>query len=158
MVLMDCLAFATTLGLAWNAMPSPASESMGKSFAPSPTAMVCARFTFFAEPFAAKLGMDFVRANVLEIEDGALTGRLLEQPWGDIVDGAQKRATLLDRCAALGIAPQQAIAVGDGANDLPMMQAAGLSVGWHAKPRVREYANVVIDTGGLERLLDVVRP
>ena len=122
------------------------------------TVLVSGGFTFFAEPFAAKLGMDFVRANVLEIEDGALTGRLLEQPWGDIVDGAQKRATLLDRCAALGIAPQQAIAVGDGANDLPMMQAAGLSVGWHAKPRVREYANVVIDTGGLERLLDVVRP
>ncbi|MBQ6656853.1 MAG: phosphoserine phosphatase SerB [Ottowia sp.] len=122
------------------------------------TLLVSGGFTFFAEPFAEKLGMDYVRANVLEMEGGVLTGRLLDQPWGDIVDGAQKRATLLEVCAQIGCAPQQAIAVGDGANDLPMMEAAGLSVGWHAKPRVRDYANVVIDEGGLDRLLEVVQP
>lgn len=122
------------------------------------TLLVSGGFTFFAEPFAQKLGMDYVRANVLEMEGGALTGRLLDQPWGDIVDGAQKRATLLEVCEQIGCAPQQAIAVGDGANDLPMMEAAGLSVGWHAKPRVRAWANIVIDEGGLDRLLEVVRP
>ncbi|HVE51861.1 MAG TPA: HAD hydrolase family protein, partial [Ramlibacter sp.] len=58
-------------------------------------------------------------------------------------------------CARLGIAPQQAIAVGDGANDLPMMGAAGLSVAYHAKPKVREQAMVAINSGGLDRLLEL---
>jgi phosphoserine phosphatase len=58
----------------------------------------------------------------------------------------------------MGIAPQQAIAMGDGANDLPMMGAVGLSVAYHAKPKVREQAMVAINEGGLDRLLEVVRP
>jgi phosphoserine phosphatase len=62
---------------------------------------------------------------------------------------------LLETCAALGIEPTQAIAVGDGANDLPMMGAAGLSVAYHAKPKVREQAMVSIEDGGLDRLLEV---
>ena len=65
---------------------------------------------------------------------------------------------LLETCAALGIEPSRAIAVGDGANDLPMMAVAGLSVAYHAKPRVRAAADVSIETGGLDRLLEVVRP
>ena len=65
---------------------------------------------------------------------------------------------LLETCAAFGFEPRRAIAVGDGANDLPMMGAAGLSVAYHAKPKVREAAMVAIDAGGLDRLLEVVRP
>ena len=64
---------------------------------------------------------------------------------------------LLETCAQLGISPKQAIAMGDGANDLPMMGEAGLSVAYHAKPKVREQAMVAIDEGGLDRLLEVVR-
>jgi phosphoserine phosphatase len=82
---------------------------------------------------------------------------MVDQPWGDICDGAEKRRMLLDACTRLGIAPRQAIAVGDGANDLPMMAEAGLSVAYHAKPAARERAMVAIDAGGLDRLLEVVR-
>jgi phosphoserine phosphatase len=62
---------------------------------------------------------------------------------------------LLATCAQLGLEPQRAIAVGDGANDLPMMSVAGLSVAYHAKSRVRDQAMVVIDSGGLDRLLEI---
>ena len=64
---------------------------------------------------------------------------------------------LLQTCAQLGLRPDQAIAVGDGANDLPMMGVAGLSVAYHAKPRVREQAMVAINSGGLDRLLDILQ-
>ena len=92
---------------------------------------------------------------LLELADGRLTGRMVDQPWGDICDGAEKRRMLLQTCAALGCAPGQSIAVGDGANDLPMMTEAGLSVAYHAKPRVREQAMVAINAGGLDQLLTV---
>ena len=82
---------------------------------------------------------------------------MVDQPWGDICDGAEKRRMLLETCAHLGISPRQAIAMGDGANDLMMMGEAGLSVAYHAKPRVREQAQVAIDSGGLDRLLEIVR-
>jgi phosphoserine phosphatase len=62
---------------------------------------------------------------------------MVDQPWGDICDGEEKKRMLLQTCRRLAILPAQAIAVGDGANDLPMMGAAGLSVAYHAKPRVR---------------------
>lgn len=115
--------------------------------------LVSGGFTFFADRVRERLGIDYALSNVLEIHDGVLTGRMLDQPWGDICDGAQKRKTLLETCAQLGIHPQQAIAMGDGANDLPMMGEAGLSVAYHAKPKVREQAMVAINTGGLDRLL-----
>lgn len=121
------------------------------------TLLVSGGFTFFSDRVAERLALDYTRANVLEIADGALTGRLVDQPWGDICDGAEKRRMLLETAAALGIAPAQAIAVGDGANDLPMMGAAGLSVAYHAKPAVRAQAMVSIEHGGMERLLEILR-
>ena len=122
------------------------------------TLLVSGGFTFFSDRVRDRLGIDFTRSNVLEIAGGALTGRMVAQPWGDICDGAEKRKMLLETCASLGIGPKQAIAVGDGANDLPMMAAAGVSVAYHAKPKVRAAATVAIDRGGLDRLLEVVRP
>jgi phosphoserine phosphatase len=117
--------------------------------------LVSGGFTFFSDRVRDRLGIDFTRANILEIEDGVLTGRMVEQPWGDICDGAEKRKMLLETCTLLGISPQQAIAMGDGANDLPMMAAAGLSVAYHAKPAVRAAAQVCINSGGLDRLLEL---
>ena len=120
--------------------------------------LVSGGFTFFAERVCGLLNIDFARSNVLEIIDGHLTGRMIDQPWGDICDGAEKRKMLLETCAQLNISPKQAIAMGDGANDLLMMGEAGLSVAYHAKPKVREQAMVAINAGGLDRLLEVVHP
>ena len=120
--------------------------------------LVSGGFTYFTDHVRDLLGIDWTRSNVLEIEGGALTGRMVDQAWGDICDGEEKRRMLLQTCAQMGISPQQAIAMGDGANDLPMMGAAGLSVAYHAKPKVREQAMVAINEGGLDRLLEVVRP
>jgi phosphoserine phosphatase len=120
--------------------------------------LVSGGFTFFTDPVRDLLGIDWTRSNVLEVNDGVLTGRMVDQPWGDICDGEEKRKTLLETCQQMGISPSQAIAMGDGANDLPMMGVAGLSVAYHAKPKVREQAMVAIDAGGLDRLLEVVKP
>ncbi|MFM2059171.1 MAG: hypothetical protein RLY71_3556 [Pseudomonadota bacterium] len=122
------------------------------------TLLVSGGFTFFTDRLCERLGIDFSRSNQLEIIDGRLTGRMVDQGWGDICDGDEKRRMLLATCAELGLAPHQAIAMGDGANDLPMMGVAGLSVAHHAKPAVRAQAMVAINDGGLDRLLDVVRP
>ena len=123
--------------------------------------LVSGGFTFFTDHVRDLLRIDFTRSNVLEIDNGVLTGRMVDQPWGDICDGEEKKRMVLQTCAALGISAAQAIAMGDGANDLPMMQACtdagGLSVAYHAKPRVREQAMVSIHHGGLDRLLEVLR-
>ncbi|MFT4243134.1 MAG: phosphoserine phosphatase SerB [Acidovorax sp.] len=121
------------------------------------TLLVSGGFTFFSDRVKAALSIDFTRSNVLEVEGGVLTGRMVDQPWGDICDGAEKRRTLLEVASLMGIRPEQAIAVGDGANDLPMMGVAGLSVAYHAKPAVRAQAQVAINQGGLDRLLEVLR-
>jgi phosphoserine phosphatase len=118
--------------------------------------LVSGGFTFFTDHVRDVLGIDWTRSNVLEVADGVLTGRMVDQAWGDICDGEEKRKTLLATCEQLGIAPKQAIAMGDGANDLPMMGVAGLSVAYHAKPAVRAQAMVAINSGGLDRLLEVV--
>ncbi len=120
--------------------------------------LVSGGFTFFTDRVRDELGIDYTRSNVLEVADGELTGRMVDQPWGDICDGEEKRRMLLETCARLAIEPRQAIAMGDGANDLPMMGVAGLSVAYHAKPRVREQAMVAINSGGLDRLLEIVKP
>jgi phosphoserine phosphatase len=117
--------------------------------------LVSGGFTFFTDRVRDELAIDFTRSNVLEIEDGRLTGRMVDQPWGDICDGEEKKKMLLQTCMQLGISPLQAIAMGDGANDLPMMSVTGLSVAYHAKPQVREQAMVAITDGGLDRLLEI---
>jgi len=128
--------------------------------------LVSGGFTFFTDRIKARLGIDFARSNVLEVEAGpscgVLTGHMVDQPWGDICDGAEKRRTLLEVATLMGVPLSQCMAVGDGANDLPMMkvcsEAGGLSVAYHAKPAVREQARVAINQGGLDRLLEVVQP
>mgnify|MGYP006194071815 FL=1 len=120
--------------------------------------LVSGGFTFFADRVKERLNIDFARSNQLEVVSGELTGGLVMQSWGDICDGAEKRRTLLEVASLLGIAPHECIAMGDGANDLPMMGEAGLSVAYHAKPKVREQAMVAINEGGLDRLLEVVQP
>jgi phosphoserine phosphatase len=122
--------------------------------------LVSGGFTFFADRVKERLAIDFARSNLLEIKDGKLTGRLITQAWGEICDGEEKRRTVLSTCESLGITPKQAIAMGDGANDLPMMRlcadAGGLSVAYHAKPKVRKEAMVSINSGGLNELLRVL--
>ena len=113
--------------------------------------LVSGGFTYFTSRLQARLGLDFTRANELGIADGRLTGEVV----GAIVDAQAKADTLLATCRAVGCAPHEAIAMGDGANDLEMMKVAGLSVAYRAKPRVRAAAHVAIDTGGLDRLLEV---
>jgi phosphoserine phosphatase len=117
--------------------------------------LVSGGFTFFTDHVRDRLGINWTRSNVLEVVNGELTGRMVDQDWGDICDGEEKRKMLLQTCALMGIEPSQAIAMGDGANDLPMMGVAGLSVAYHAKPKVREQAIVAIEEGGLDRLLEV---
>lgn len=117
------------------------------------TLLVSGGFTVFSERVRQRLGLDFARANVLGMEAGVLTGQLVPQAWGDIVDGAEKRRVVLEVGSLLGLAPAQVMAVGDGANDLPMMKAVGLSVAYHAKPAVRAEAMVSVIEGGMDRVL-----
>ena len=118
--------------------------------------LVSGGFTFFTDHVRDRLNINWTRSNVLEVVNGELTGRMVDQDWGDICDGEEKRKMLLQICVQMGIEPSQAIAMGDGANDLPMMGVAGLSVAYHAKPKVREQAMVAIEEGGLDRLLEVL--
>ena len=121
------------------------------------TLLVSGGFTFFTDRIRDRLQINATRSNILEIDEaGFLTGRMVNQHWGDICDGEEKRRMLIQTCATNGIHPRYAIAMGDGANDLPMMSVAGLSVAYHAKPTVREQANVAINSGGLDRLLAVL--
>jgi phosphoserine phosphatase len=122
------------------------------------TLLVSGGFTYFSERIRHRLKLDFARANSLGVYNGRLTGTLFDRPWGDICDGAEKRRVVLEVCELMGIDTAQAIAVGDGANDLPMMSVAGLSIAFHGKPAVREQAMISIEQGGMERALEVLRP
>lgn len=97
---------------------------------------------------AERLGLDEWRANRLEVTDGSLTGLTV----GAIVDGAAKATYLAQWAERYGVDPARTVAIGDGANDIPMMAVAGTSVAFRAKPRVREFASVQIDTS----LADVI--
>lgn len=136
---------------------NPGAENLVKScqVAGMKVLLVSGGFTFFTDHVRDRLNINWTRSNVLEVAHGELTGRMVDQAWGDICDGEEKRKMLLETCAQMGIQPTQAIAMGDGANDLPMMGVAGLSVAYHAKPKVREQAMVAIEEGGLDRLLEV---
>jgi phosphoserine phosphatase len=116
------------------------------------TLLVSGGFTFFTERLQARLKLDYAHANVLEAADGKLTGRVI----GGIVDAGEKMRTVQRICAELGIAPQQAIVMGDGANDLQMMGIAGLSVAFRAKPVVRAQASVALNFSGLDGVLAIL--
>ena len=136
---------------------NPGAENLVKACqaADMKVLLVSGGFTFFTDHVKDRLNINWTRSNVLEVVNGELTGRMVDQDWGDICDGEEKRKMLLQTCQQMGITASQAIAMGDGANDLPMMGVAGLSVAYHAKPKVREQAMVAIEDGGLDRLLEV---
>lgn len=115
--------------------------------------LVSGGFTFFANRVKDRLGIDFARSNLLDEADGFLTGEVVQQSWGDICDGAEKRRTLLEVASLMGISPGECIAVGDGANDLRMLDRAALGVAFCAKPVVRAQADVAIDRVDLSGVL-----
>ena len=139
---------------------NPGAEALVKAAkqAGLKTMVVSGGFTIYTDELQQRLGLDYSRSNILEIINGKLTGRMVDQEWGDICDGEEKKRMLENTCDALGISTRQAIAMGDGANDLPMMGIAGLSVAYHAKPVVQSHAQIAINQGGLDRLLEVVLP
>ena len=116
--------------------------------------LVSGGFTFFTDRLKQKWALDYTRSNTLEIEQGRLSGRVL----GIIVGAAAKKDFLISLCDSLNIRREQTIAMGDGANDLNMMREAGLSVAYHAKPKVQAEASAVLNHTGLEgvcHLLDI---
>lgn len=113
------------------------------------TAILSGGFTYFAHYLQQRLGMDYVHANELDICDGKVTGRVT----GTIVDGERKASLLRQLAEAEGIDLQQVIAVGDGANDLPMLSTAGLGIAFRAKPLVKQSAEQSISTLGLDAIL-----
>lgn len=116
-------------------------------------ALVSGGFTFFTDRLKLRLGLDFSQANRLAEQDGKLTGEV-----DGAICGAQAKADFLHQCCEkLSISPAQAIAVGDGANDLIMMQPAGLSVAYHAKPKVQAQADTAINHNGLDGILGLLQ-
>jgi phosphoserine phosphatase len=116
------------------------------------TAILSGGFQYFGQLLRARLGIDYVHANELEIMDGKLTGNVS----GTIVDGNRKAQLLKQIAAKENIRMEQVIAVGDGANDLPMLNAAGLGIAFRAKPIVRESAKQSISTLGLDSILYLI--
>lgn len=117
------------------------------------TVLISGGFTFFTDRLREQLGLDMSFANVLEIMDGKLTGKVS----GPIVDAEEKRRTVERESAALGVPPSAAIVMGDGANDLQMMSVAGLSVAFRAKPVVRAQADVALNFVGLDGVLNLFK-
>ena len=118
------------------------------------TMLVSGGFTYFTERLKTRLGFDYAYANELEIIDGKLTGQVL----GEIVDGEAKAANLERVRDELGLKPERVIAAGDGANDIPMLRAAGFGVAFHAKPVLRDVAHCCLDHTGLDGILDIFGP
>lgn len=116
------------------------------------TAIVSGGFTYFGRVLQEKLGIDYVYANELEVVDGKVTGRVT----GEIIDGRRKAELLREIAAEENIRLEQVIAVGDGANDLPMLEVAGLGIAFHAKPIVKANARQAISTLGLDGVLYLI--
>ena len=116
------------------------------------TLLVSGGFTFFAEKVKAMLGLDYAVSNTLEIIDGKVTGNIL----GDIVDAQTKADELTKLRDQLGLTPAQTIAIGDGANDLKMMAAAGIGIAYHAKPIVQSQATYALNYVGLEGVIGLL--
>ena len=132
---------------------SPGAEDMLAAIkaAGLKTLLVSGGFTFFTDRIKLRLGLDYTHSNVLEVVDGKLTGRVL----GGIVDAEEKQRTVERVCAELGVSPEQAIVMGDGANDLKMMGISGLSVAFRAKPIVRKQAHVALNFVRLDGILSL---
>lgn len=113
------------------------------------TAILSGGFTYFGKELQRRFGFDYVYANELEIEDGKLTGKFV----GEVVDGRRKAELLRLLCQFENINLEQSVAVGDGANDLPMLNLAGLGIAYHAKPKVKANARQSISTTGLDGIL-----
>ncbi len=116
------------------------------------TAILSGGFNYFADYLQRKLGFDYVYANELEIEGGKVTGRVT----GTVVDGKRKAELLREIAKREGVRLEQTIAVGDGANDLPMLSIAGLGIAFRAKPLVRQSAKQAISTLGLDGILYLI--
>ena len=116
------------------------------------TAILSGGFTFFGRVLQERLGIDHLHANTLDIRDGVVTGEVLPP----IVDGAMKAACLGKIAASEGLSLEQCIAVGDGANDLPMLRLAGLGIAFRAKPLVRSSAGHSISAMGLDGILYLI--
>ncbi|MEK7708244.1 MAG: phosphoserine phosphatase SerB [Pseudomonadota bacterium] len=117
------------------------------------TMVISGGFTFFTDRIKARLGFDFAAANVLEIEENRLTGKVV----GEII-GRQGKAQVLNQIRdELGIKREQIIAIGDGANDLGMMTEAGVSIAYHAKPIVRDHATYAIEYVGLDGVINLFK-
>lgn len=115
-------------------------------------ALVSGGFVEVVGPLAERIGITRFRANRLERHDARLTGRTI----GPVIDATAKATALREYCVELGISPADAVAVGDGANDLEMMAAAGLGVAFNAKPIVQERADVAVNEPRLDAVLDVI--
>jgi phosphoserine phosphatase len=133
---------------------NPGAETLLKGLHSNgiPFALVSGGFTFFTERLQQRYRLDYTRSNTLERNGDYLTGRVL----GTIVGAEVKREFMLELCQQLHIDPMQVISMGDGANDLLMMKESGLSVAYHAKPKVQAEADCVIDHGGLDTVLDFI--
>lgn len=116
------------------------------------TVLVSGGFTYFTERLKQRLGFDEAWANELAVQDGRLTGRVC----GPVIDAAAKAAHLVRARQALGLRAEQTIAVGDGANDLPMLREAGFAVAFRAKPVLREVADCCLDYSGLDGIVNVL--
>ena len=115
------------------------------------TLLVSGGFTFFTDRLQARLGLDHAVANTLEIQSGRLTGRVL----GDIIDAERKANELRALASWIGVDTTRAIAIGDGANDLKMMGAAGMGIAFRAKPVVRQQATHALNFSGLDGVLNL---
>jgi phosphoserine phosphatase len=133
---------------------SPGTEAMLAAFKAvgASTILVSGGFTFFTDRLQARLGLDHTAANALEVVAGRLTGRI----EGDIIDAAAKAEAVRRIRESPGMAGKLVVGIGDGANDLAMLAVADVSVGYHAKPIVRERTTFQIDYCGLDAVVNLL--